>query len=198
MELLRFLVPKLQFYCHRWPGVQLKKTSRSTAVTAVLQVAVGVGTRPVAVPSFSRENGSRNGHGTRGTGAVEPGPRSRAVALQGHIVTVGFDWSPSGVDAHEFKPARWLEGRTPIVRREKYLSPTRICSPFRHLTALSVFAILEIQVVPYELLMSWWASLAERLSTTHDGAARQAAPINGLNAVSSQRCPPGRKAPSSA
>jgi hypothetical protein len=41
----------------------------------------GVGNRAVAVPLSRRKNSQRNGHGTRGTGAVEPWPRSRAAAL---------------------------------------------------------------------------------------------------------------------
>ncbi|KAJ6542144.1 hypothetical protein DFH09DRAFT_1392762 [Mycena vulgaris] len=56
-----------------------KKTSRSTAVTAVFQRAVKVQTRAVPVPLNSGKNGRRNGHGTRATGAVEPWPRAQGV-----------------------------------------------------------------------------------------------------------------------
>ncbi|KAJ6600243.1 hypothetical protein B0H10DRAFT_2230963 [Mycena sp. CBHHK59/15] len=58
------------------------KLTRATAVTAVFQRAVGKRTRAVTVPLTTPENPQRNGHGTRGTAAVEPWPRARAAALR--------------------------------------------------------------------------------------------------------------------
>jgi hypothetical protein len=55
------------------------RLTRATAFTAVFQRAVENRARVVTVPSRTPENPQRNGHGTRGTAAVEPWARAAAL-----------------------------------------------------------------------------------------------------------------------